>query len=199
MSAGDKDVLTRDLDVPPGVSSLTLPLPAGSAGGARRASDDALAARQRGDAGRAAPAIVGVENRLPEGRGRQALVKALGALSGVTQAESGHLVFVEAATLDRPQPPGVWRVGFGRPPAAWLAPGEPKDFIGPFVLEKRHPLLLGMTLGGVVWPGAMPLAAGAVRPLVSAGDQVLVGMPARRPAPGPSPRSSSISISIAPT
>ena len=35
-----------------------------------------------------------------------------------------------------------------------------------------------MTLGGVVWSGAMPLAAGAVRPLVSAGDQALVGMPA---------------------
>jgi len=63
-------------------------------------------------------------------------------------------------------------------PAAWLAKGEPRDFIGPFVLEKRHPLLLGMTLDGVVWAGAMPLAAGAVRPLVSAGDQVLIGMPA---------------------
>jgi hypothetical protein len=67
-------------------------------------------------------------------------------------------------------------VGFGHPPSAWRAKGEPKDFIGPFVLEKRHPLLQGMTLGGVVWPGAMPLAAGAVRPLVSAGDQGLVGM-----------------------
>ena len=55
------------------------------------------------------------------------------------------------------------------------------------MLEKRHPLLLGMTLGGVVWPGAMPLAAGAVRPLVSAGDQVLVGMPLRRPAPRTEP------------
>ena len=70
----------------------------------------------------------------------------------------------------------MWRVGFGRAPAAWLAAGEPKDFIGPFVLEKRHPLLLGVTLGGVVWSGAMPLAAGAVHPLVSAGDQALIGM-----------------------
>ena len=37
VSAGDKNVLARELDVPPGISSLTLPLPAGSAGGARRA------------------------------------------------------------------------------------------------------------------------------------------------------------------
>ena len=123
------------------------------------------------------PRIVGVDNRLPDGRGRQALVKALEALSGVTPSESGHLVFAEAGQLDRAQPPGVWRVGFGRAPAAWLAKGEPHDFIGPFVLEKRHPLLLGITLGGVVWSGAVPLAAGAVRPLVSAGDQALVGMP----------------------
>ena len=71
----------------------------------------------------------------------------------------------------------MWRVGFGRAPAAWLAKGEPHDFIGPFVLEKRHPLLLGITLGGVVWTGAVPLAAEAVRPLVAAGDQALVGMP----------------------
>ena len=56
VSAGDKDVLARELDVPPGVSSLTLPLPAGSAGGARRAVRRCAAARQRGDAGRAAAA-----------------------------------------------------------------------------------------------------------------------------------------------
>ena len=81
----------------------------------------------------------------------------------------------------------VWRVGFGRAPPSWLGNGEPKDFIGPFVLEKRHPLLLGMTLGGVVWSGAMPLAAGAVHPLVSAGDRVLVGMPAASTGAGTEP------------
>jgi hypothetical protein len=122
--------------------------------------------------------VVGVENRLRDGRGRQALVKALGALSGVTQAESGHLVIVDAADLDRAPAPGAWRVGFGRAPAAWLARGAPRDFVGPFVLERRHPLLLGVTLGGVVWSEAMPLAPGAVRPLVSAGDQALIGISA---------------------
>jgi hypothetical protein len=139
------------------------------------------------------PRVVGVENRLPDGRGRQALLKALGAVAGVTLAESGHLVFAEAGALDRSQSPGVWNVGFGRAPTAWLAQGEPRDFIGPFVLEKRHPLLLGMTLGGVVWSGAMPLAAGAVRPLVSAGDHVLVGMPA---APASTPAEPAILFNL---
>jgi hypothetical protein len=43
-------------------------------------------------------------------------------------------------------------------------------------MEKRHPLLLGMTLDGVVWSGAVPLARGAVRPVVSSGDRPLAGM-----------------------
>ena len=96
----------------------------------------------------------------------------------MTRTESGHLVFAEAGGLDAPHAPGAWRAGFGRAPAAWLAEGEARDFIGPFVLEKRHPLLLGVTLGGIVWSGAAPLAAGAVRPLAAAGDQVLIGLPA---------------------
>jgi hypothetical protein len=178
VSAGDKDVMTRELDVPPGVSSLTLPLPAGLPPVRVALADDALARDNEVILAEPRPRVVAVENRLPDGRGRQALLKALGALAGVTYAESGHLVFAEAGELDGPQSPGVWRVGFGRPPSAWLGKGEPKDFIGPFVLEKRNPLLVGMTLGGVVWPGVMPLADGAVHPLVSAGDQVLVGMPA---------------------
>ncbi len=178
VSAGEKNVLTRDLDLPPGVSSLTLPLPPGLPPVRVALSDDALMRDNAVILAEPRPRVVGVENRLPDGRGRQALIKALGALAGLTQAESGHLVFAEAGALDGPQPPGAWRVGFGRAPAAWLATGEPKDFIGPFVLEKRHPLLQGVTFGGVVWPGAMPLVASAVRPLVSAGDQVLVGLPA---------------------
>ena len=178
VSAGEKNVLTRDLDLPPGVSSLTLPLPPGLPPVRVALSDDALMRDNAVILAEPRPRVVGVENRLPDGRGRQALMKALGSLAGLTQAESGHLVFAEAGALDGPQPAGAWHVGFGRAPAAWLATGEPKDFIGPFVLEKRHPLLQGVTLGGVVWPGAMPLAASAVRPLVSAGDQVLVGLPA---------------------
>jgi hypothetical protein len=174
--AGDKTVLARDLDIPARISSLTLPIPPGLPAVRVGLPDDALARDNEVMLAEPRPKVVGVENRLPEGRGRQALTKALAALSGVTQAESGHLVFADAGALDRSEPTGVWRVAFGRAPDAWLAKGEPRDFIGPFVLEKRHPMLLGMTLGGVVWSGAAPLAPGALRPLVSAGDRVLIGM-----------------------
>jgi Ca-activated chloride channel homolog len=169
-------VVTRVLDVPPGISSLALAVPAGLPALQVSLSDDALRRDNRVILAEPRARIVGVENRLREGRGREALIKALDAIAGVTRSEAAHLVFAEAGELDGPLAPGVWRAGFGRAPAAWVAPGTAGDFIGPFVLEKRHPLLQGMTLGGVVWSGAVPVAAGAVRPLASAGDQVLIGM-----------------------
>jgi hypothetical protein len=178
VTAGDKNVMVRDVDAPPGISSLTLPLPAGLPAVRVALAADALMADNEVVLAEPRPRLVGVENHLREGRGRQALIKAIGALAGVTQAEPGHLRFGDAAELDRPRPPGTWAVGFGRGPAEWLAKGESGDFLGPFVLEKRHPLLLGITLGGVVWAGATPLAPGTVRPLASAGDRVLLGITA---------------------
>jgi hypothetical protein len=184
VAAGGTTVLTRDVDAPPGISSFTLTIPPGLPPARVALSNDALLRDNEVILAEPRPRVVGVENRLKDGRGRQALTKALDAAAGVTQAESGHLAFVETTDLDRPTQPGVWRVAFGRPPAPWTAGGDPRDFIGPFVLEKRHPLLLGMTLGGVVWSGAVPLAPGAVRPIASAGDQALIGMDARAGAAG---------------
>jgi hypothetical protein len=175
VSAGDTELIVRELDLPSGVSSLTLPLPAGTPAVRVRLADDSLMRDNEVTLAEPRPQIVGVETHLADGRGRQALLKALGVLSGVTHTGSGHLAFVDAATLDRPAATGVWRVGFGRPPAAWIGTGAPEDFIGPFVLEKRAPLLHGVTLGGVVWSGTEPLAPDLVRPLASTGDRVLIG------------------------
>ncbi len=59
--------------------------------------------------------------------------------------------------------------------AAWslvvppCADAERRDLIGPFLIEKRHPLLRGLTLDGIVW--SLPVGhswSGA--PLISAGD-----------------------------
>jgi hypothetical protein len=182
VSAGDKEVLGREVDVPAGASSLALPLPPGLPAVRVTLSDDALLRDNSVTLAEPRPQVVAVENHLREGRGRQALIKALGALSGVTSSATGHLAFVEAADLDGPAVPGTWRAGIGRAPATWLAAGEPEDVIGPFVLEKRHPLLLGMTLGGVAWTGALPLVPGAAHPLVSAGDRILVGARTASPA-----------------
>jgi hypothetical protein len=174
--AADKVVLARELDVPAGVSSLTVPLSTGLPSVRVEISDDALRRDNSVTLAEPRPQTVAVENHLPDGRGRSALVKALDALSGVTAAESGHLSFVDAGELDRARASDVWRVGFGRAPASWVAGSDSRDFIGPFVLEKRNPMLLGMTLDGVVWTGALPLAPGAVRPVISTADRALAGI-----------------------
>jgi hypothetical protein len=183
--AGDVEVLAREVDAPPGTSSITLPLPAGLPAVRVELPVDALARDNGVTLVEPRPQIVGVENRLTEGRGRQALERALGALSGVTSSESAHLVFTEAGELDRVTSSGAWRVGFGRGPAEWLTAGDTEDFIGPFVLEKRHPLLSGVTFGGVVWAGAAAVDARAVRPLASAGDRLLIGVHTAGALPDP--------------
>jgi hypothetical protein len=179
VSVGQKELLARSLDLPPGVSSVTLPLPTGLPAVRVAVENDALAHDNEVILAAPRPRVVGVATQLPQGRGRDAVLKALAAVAGVTQqADSPHLVFGAASDLDRASAAATWRVGFGRPPASWLAKGEPEDFIGPFVLEKRHPLLLGVSLGGVAWTGALPLLPGA-RPVVSAGDRLLVGLAAQ--------------------
>jgi len=130
------------------------------------------------------PQIVSVENRLTSERGRDALDRALRALSGVTRSEHGQLAFVPASMLDSPPEPGVWRVGFGRAPARLLAPGEPQDLAGPFVPEKSHPLLQGVTLGGVIWAGTLPIRLAAVHPVVSSGNEPLISLLGQRPDDG---------------
>ncbi len=77
----------------------------------------------------------------------------------------------------------------GGGPATWclvLQPaagaGERRDFIGPFLAERRHPLLEGLTLEGIVW-SADPALQLAGTPLVSAGNLPLLAEeagPARR-------------------
>jgi hypothetical protein len=174
--AGGKQLLEREVSVRPGSSTMTLPLPTGVPAVRVALSTDALARDNEVMLAEPVPRIVGVENRLAAGRGRDGLAKALAAVAGVTSTESGHLVFSGADALERPQSAGVWRVGFGQAPASWRGGGEAQDFIGPFVLEKRHPLLQGVTLGGVVWTGAVPLAPGVVRPLISTGEYALAGL-----------------------
>jgi hypothetical protein len=178
VTAGGKPVATRELDVPSGVSSVNLPIPAGLPSVVVALDNDTLARDNAVTLAEPRPRIVGVENRLGEGRGRDALEKALGAVAGVTPSATAHLVFADATQIDSQVQPGAWRVLSGVPPERWRAAGEPADFAGPFILEKRHPLLLGVTLGGVVWTGASPVSRTAIHPLASAGDHVLIGVPA---------------------
>jgi hypothetical protein len=181
---GGREILAQDLEVPPGTSSLNLPIPTGLPAVTVSLSSDALLRDNEVTLVEPRPQIVGVENHLPEGRAKDALARALSSVSGAIRAVDGQLSFGPASALDQPAEPGLWRVGFGRPPARLLMQGGSQDFIGPFVPEKRHPLLQGVTLAGVVWAGALPLAANSLHPIVSSGDHPLIAILGSRPDEG---------------
>lgn len=87
-------------------------------------------------------------------------------------ADSAHLVIAPALPLP-PSRPELWWLGIGPLDPSESARARAKDFAGPFVIDKRHPLMDGLTLGGVVWGGAQPVEL-AVTPLISAGPHPLL-------------------------
>ena len=109
-------------------------------------------------------------------------VKVLFALDGIAHRELG-LAGAEA-TFDR-----MRRVSSAAdadlvvahqaaPPPAWnLVLPKDKDeleaFAGPFAFEKRHPLLTGLTMEGVIWTRSGTFGAPG-SPLISAGDRTLL-------------------------
>ena len=182
--AGGNDLLTQEITVPSKVSSMNLPIPPGLPAVTVALSSDALQRDNEVTLVEPRPQIVSIDNRLPKGRGRDALDRGLRSIAGITRSDQAQLVFGPAELLDPPPVPGTWRLGFGRAPARLLSPGNPQDLIGPFIPEKRHPLLLGTTLAGVVWAGALPINPAAVHPVLSSGNQPLIGMLGARPDEG---------------
>ena len=172
VTARDAEMLVRNVDVPPGTSSISIPLPASVPPIRASFSDDALLSDNAVVLVEPRPQIVAVDDRLKEGRGRDALEKALAAITGIAKTGPGHLALIDAAA---PPAPGVWQARFGRPADAVASAGMPEDLIGPFVLEKRHSLLQGITLAGIVWTGVTPLPPNTVHPLASGGDRTLIG------------------------
>jgi hypothetical protein len=172
--ANGREVSRTTVTAPSGVSAVRLPLPPGLPAVQVTLSDDALRRDNEVVLVEPRPRLVAVDNELRDGRGRDALARALSGVVDVTSSDNGHLQFLESDAFDTPRQPGVWRVAFGAPPAHLRGDGQPEDFIGPFVLEKRHPLLLGVTLNGVVWTKAWPLRSSSGRPLASAADRPLL-------------------------
>lgn len=98
------------------------------------------------------------------------VMRALKTLPDVTLTTDDQSVFritsaSEATTNRRDQ----WWLGIG---PLENSNSESKDLIGPFLIDKRQPLLDGVLLNGVVWGGVKPLNR-EVSPLISAGKQML--------------------------
>ncbi len=98
--------------------------------------------------------------------GGSSIARWLESVSGTIEAPdaaSAHLVIASGAL-----PPG----------ASWCLSlesrgSERRPWIGPFVLDRRHPLLDGVTLDGIVWSGSIGAPLAGV-PVISAGSEPLL-------------------------
>lgn len=101
--------------------------------------------------------------------------KALAAVPGLVgvEADAADLVIGAAAQLP-PSRRELWWFGLGPLNRAEAFRRQAVDLIGPYLLERQHPLLDGVTLGGIVWGGVQPTPLRLV-PLVSVDRTVLLG------------------------
>jgi hypothetical protein len=132
---------------------------------------DGLAIDSRAQLVEPHPRLVTVANLLPkEHAARDSVQRILSALPEIQSGtgKDSHLVIGPAAPLPESNV-RLWWLGLG--PLS-TETRTVTDLKGPYVLEKRNPLLEGVELAGVIWGGAQTKAAGT--PLVSSGSRLLL-------------------------
>lgn len=67
----------------------------------------------------------------------------------------------------------LWWLGVGPVSTKEADRNAAKDLLGPYLIDKRHPLTDGLALGGVVWGGVQPVKYDLV-PIISAGQTPLL-------------------------
>ena len=151
---------------PEEIRRVTLRLPKEMAVVSARLDDDALAFDNEATLVREETPAVRVAVRLKNDALRLPLEKALEATGKTAPpADQPHLLITD----DIEATPGV--------PETWLvhllAEKEADPFVGPFVLDRTHPLTEGLSLAGVVW-GAGKSREFAGAPVILAGGVPLV-------------------------
>jgi hypothetical protein len=119
--------------------------------------------------------VVHVANSLaPEHPANRALARIFAAIPDVTMSPVDEADLVIGPGGELPESAReLWWLGIGPLDETDAAKKAAKDLLGPFLIEKRHPLLEGVLLDGVVWAGVQPLKL-SVTPLISAGSQTLL-------------------------
>lgn len=108
---------------------------------------------------------VRVETRIGDDRLRADVVKAIRATGRAELVTSNGRLLVTDDAETKAVPRKTW-------PVYLLRGDQPKAYVGPFVVDKAHPLGDGLSLVGVVWSAAEIELPGA--PLVLAGNHVLM-------------------------
>ncbi|MGE3316679.1 MAG: hypothetical protein AB7O26_16300, partial [Planctomycetaceae bacterium] len=134
------------------------------------AENDALAVDSRVTLIEPKVRTVGVAVTLPpEDAATRVVEKVISGIPDVQKAEgsSAHLIIAPAQELP-PSRSNLWWLGIGPVSRTDEARKAARDLIGPYLLEKKSPLLDGVVLGGVIWGGAQDFTMNAT-PLISAG------------------------------
>ncbi len=135
-------------------------------------SDDALSADNEAVLLPPDRTKVRVQTRITDDRLRSDVVRAIDATGRAERvSQGGHLRITDDADVTV-APRNTW-------PVHLMRGEQPKAYVGPFVVDKAHPLGDGLSLVGVVWSAADIDLPGA--PLVLAGNRVLVS-DTRRPS-----------------
>ena len=146
-------------NVPGGIGQLEIAI---------RADHDALEIDNRIVLIEPTPRVVSVSLALaPESRERELVERVLNLLPDLQPGTVGesHLL-IGPAGMEAESGPDQWWLGLGPVDASEPARAEAVTLVGPFILDKQHPLLQGVTLDGVTWSGAQDLDL-AFTPLIS--------------------------------
>ncbi|MCA8983853.1 MAG: BatA and WFA domain-containing protein [Planctomycetaceae bacterium] len=109
--------------------------------------------------------------------------RILGVMPLVQLGDPGSADLIIAPASDVPVGPrGLWWLGVGPVRLDEADRNAAKTVIGPYLIEKQHPLMNGIVLGGVVWGGVQTPPSG-VTPIVSTGTSLLLGQWSNLPLP----------------
>ncbi len=121
--------------------------------------------------------MVTIANVLPREHAANASLEQV--LTAIPEVQMGSRdkaqLVVEAAGTLPPSSPALWWLGIGPVSATPADIKAARDLKGPYLLEKRNPLLDGIELDGVYWGGIQPLKNDST-PLISAGQQRLLSV-----------------------
>ncbi len=103
------------------------------------------------------------------------VLKALDAQRGwqLADAADADLIIGDATRLPENRR-GLWWLGIGPLNRSEAIRRQAVDFIGPYLMERQHPLLDGVSLGGVVWGGVQPTEL-RLSPLISVDKTIILG------------------------
>lgn len=155
-----------ELSVPGGISRLTLNLEADEDGTAFDNTIELVEPKIRS---------VKAAVEFPKGGVQAELGRVLKITPDVSivPSEKAQLVFAPASQLPASNPQ-LWWFGIGPLKNGDDERKASKDIVGPYLIDKRHPLVEGVSLGGIVWGGIQPVKLD-LTPIVSAGNSMLLG------------------------